>query len=306
MEREKRASKYLGSVRFYRHLIVGMVLGELLLSTGLAVFWGVENRQLKSAAPVSVEQEQALAPVQMVLPDGVAAGEEGIAYQTAHPALYAEERDFAFAPDREKTVYLTFDDGPTQRTGEILDILDQYGVKATFFVVYRDDEASKELYREIVARGHTIGVHSASHDYRKVYQSVDSYLDDFDQMYQQIYEVTGVRPDLFRFPGGSVNAYNMDLYQEIIAEMLRRGFVYYDWNVGSGDTMRGATAATIADRVVGGMPEKRGLVLLHDSANKTQTVQALPQIIQRLQAQGYSFAPLNRTVRPCTFGYQSE
>lgn len=306
MKREKRAQRYWGSVRFYRHLIVGSVLGGLLLSTSLAVFWGVENRQLKSAAPVSVEQERALAPMQMVLPDGAAAEGAEIAYQNAHPALYAEKQDFAFAPDREKTVYLTFDDGPTQRTGEILDILDRYGVKATFFVVYRDDEASKEMYREIVARGHTIGVHSASHDYGKVYQSVDSYLDDFDQMYQQIYEVTGVRPDLFRFPGGSVNAYNMDLYQEIIAEMLRRGFVYYDWNVGSGDTMRGATAGTIADRVVGGMPEKRGIVLLHDSANKLQTVQALPRIIERLQGQEYSFAPLDRTVRPCTFAYKPE
>ena len=115
-----------------------------------------------------------------------------------------------------------------------------------------------------------------------------------------------MRPDLFRFPGGSVNAYNMDLYQEIIAEMLRRGFVYYDWNVGSGDTMRGATAGTIADRVVGGMPEKRGIVLLHDSANKLQTVQALPRIIERLQGQEYSFAPLDRTVRPCTFAYKPE
>ena len=306
MKREKRTPKYLGSVRFYRHLIVGAVLGSLFLSTGLAVFFGVENHQLKGAATVSVEREDALAPVEMVLPDGVAAEESEIAYQNAHSTLYAGERDFSFAPDREKTVYLTFDDGPTQRTGEILDILDQYGVKATFFVIYRDDEASKELYREIVARGDTIGVHSASHDYGKIYQSVDSYLADFEQIYQQIYEVTGVRPDLFRFPGGSVNAYNMDLYQEIIAEMLRRGFVYYDWNVGSGDTMRGATATAIADRVVAGMPAKRGIVLLHDSANKDQTVQALPQIIKRLQAQGYSFAPLDRMVRPCTFGYQSE
>lgn len=133
--------------------------------------------------------------------------------------------------DVDNAVYLTFDDGPSARTDEILEILDKYGVKATFFVVGANEEGDLERMQKIVAAGHTLAIHSYSHDYKKIYASVEAYLEDFNQMFCQIYEATGVKPQIFRFPGGSVNSYNVGIHQQLIAEMTRRGFVYFDWNV---------------------------------------------------------------------------
>lgn len=106
-------------------------------------------------------------------------------------------------------VYLTFDDGPSDLTPEVLDLLDKYDAKATFFVVYTDDEEYTSYLKEIVDRGHTIALHSYSHDYNKIYKSVDAFLEDFEKVYNWVYEETGVRPTLFRFPGAAPRARNL-------------------------------------------------------------------------------------------------
>ena len=147
--------------------------------------------------------------------------------------------------DVDNAVYLTFDDGPSARTDEILEILDKYGVKATFFVVGANEEGDLERMQKIVAAGHTLAIHSYSHDYKKIYASVEAYLEDFNQMFCQIYEATGVKPQIFRFPGGSVNSYNVGIHQQLIAEMTRRGFVYFDWNVANGDAVFSKNSALV-------------------------------------------------------------
>ena len=131
--------------------------------------------------------------------------------------VHCRQQEICTCRRSRKTVYLTFDDGPSARTPEVLKILEEYGVKATFFVVGKDTEQSKQWMRDIVAAGHTIGVHSFTHDYREIYSSVEDYLDDFAKEYALIEEVTGVPPQIFRFPGGSINAYNGHIYQEIVA-----------------------------------------------------------------------------------------
>lgn len=230
--------------------------------------------------------------------------QEPIPYQLKYPDLYVEKSKKLDSQAEDKVVYLTFDDGPSQTTLDILDILDQYKIKATFFVVYLNDEISKGIYREIVKRGHTIGVHSASHIYREIYSSVDAYLDDFNKIFYHIYEITDVKPNLFRFPGGSINGYNEGNYEEIISEMLRRGFTYHDWNVSSEDAISGTTKNSIVNSVLSTTKKyNKAIVLMHDGANKKNTVEALPEVIEELKANGYGFDKLDATIKPYSFSY---
>ena len=220
--------------------------------------------------------------------------------------------DFYAAPWEGETVSggkvccLTFDDGPSANTGRVLDILERYGVKATFFVVGsgKTGPADQERMRAIVDAGHTIAMHSWSHDYKTVYASVEAFLDEFSALYQWIYEATGVYPQLYRFPGGSINGYNRGVYQEIIAEMTRRGFVYFDWNASAQDaTPAPRPAWDIAADCLKGVGRDLVVVLAHDSAARGTTVDALPAVIEGYQNAGYTFRALHPGVAPVTFGY---
>jgi len=158
-----------------------------------------------------------------------------------------------------------------------------------------------------VNAGHTIGIHSISHDYEKIYSSVESYLDDFNETYMCVYNATGVKPQIFRFPGGSINNYNRFTYMQIIAEMTRRGFVYYDWNVSGEDAVHGADWTSIYNNIMSGIKSNtadRAIVLLHDSQSKENTVLVLEDIIDRLLEDGYRFDKLDNTVNPATFTYR--
>ena len=219
-----------------------------------------------------------------------------------------------YAPQRSEeqvsetgVMYLTFDDGPSERTAEILDILKEKGVKATFFVVGSSSQESRELLRRIVDEGHTLAMHSYSHNYKKIYASVEDYLADMYQIFTQIREETGVTPSLFRFPGGSINGYNGGIYQELIAEMLRRGFVPFDWNISSQDaaTNQLQPSGTLVNNVVSGAQRvQRGVVLMHDAAPKTTTVEALGPMIDQLKNQGFELKALTPEVAPVLYGYK--
>ncbi len=242
---------------------------------------------------ISLLEEYSLAA-----PDGTAPEYTGL-----FPDFYAPDWE-GEAVTGERVCFLTFDDGPSANTDRVLDILDRYGVKATFFVVGKTGEADQARMREIVDRGHAVGMHSWSHDYKKVYASVEAFLEEFDQLYQWIHEVTGVYPSVYRFPGGSINGYNRGVYQEIIAEMTRRGFAYYDWNASAQDaTVRPRPAADIAADCLKGVGREPAVVLAHDSAARSTTVDALPAVIEGYQNAGYAFSALHPGVEQVTFGY---
>ena len=138
---------------------------------------------------------------------------------------------------KEKTIYLTFDDGPGPYTAELLDILKQYGVKATFFVTNQQPK-----YLDLIGRafreGHTIGVHTSCHDYDRIYASEQAYFDDFFAMEEIVKEQTGDYTRIFRFPGGSsntVSSFNPGIMSRLTQAMTDMGYQYYDWNVVSGD-----------------------------------------------------------------------
>ncbi len=222
-------------------------------------------------------------------------------YKKKYKNLYASKKKEGSSG--EKVVYLTFDDGPSHNTPKVLDILDEYDIKATFFVVKVDEEPYTDYYKEIVDRGHTIAIHTASHKYQKIYKSVDAYLEDFNEVYSLVVEKTGVKPNLFRYPGGSTNCQGYAAGDDIMKEMERRGFTYYDWNVSSGDGGNQATRDTIYDWVTGNAGNRSySVVLMHDSGGKAETVAALPSIIENLQSRGCTFKALDDNSTPVQFG----
>jgi len=227
-------------------------------------------------------------------------------YTKLYPEMYVENKPVAFR-EEEGMIYLTFDDGPSKRTPEVLDILKKYNIKVTFFVCGGTSDDAKAMMKRVVDEGHTIAIHSISHDYKKIYADVESYLADFYETYMCVYEATGVKPEIFRFPGGSINSYNRFTYQQIIAEMTRRGFVYHDWDVSGEDAVKGADQASIYSNIMNYISKDgndRAIVLLHDAGDKEDTVAVLPSVIQNLIAYGYKFDKLDNSVKPITFGYK--
>ncbi|WP_416201116.1 MAG: hypothetical protein ACFWUD_02150 [Thermocaproicibacter melissae] len=198
---------------------------------------------------------------------------------------------------KEKTVYLTFDDGPSSLTKPLLDILDQYQVKATFFVVGVNDKNETRDLQEIVKRGHAIGVHSWTHNYRQIYASEEAFFADFDRMHKAILDATGVDTKICRFPGGSVNSFNAKTRREIIMGLKRRGYVYFDWNVCSEDAAKAKTPEEIYQYALNGVHQHRvSVVLFHNTAAKQATLQQLPRFLSTLKSEGYKFAVLDTSV----------
>ena len=190
--------------------------------------------------------------------------------------------------DRGRKVYLTFDDGPSSNTDAILDILKEYDVKATFFVVGKTDERSVKAYQRIVEEGHTLAMHSYSHRYDEIYESKEAFARDLNSLQEYLYETTGVWPRIYRFPGGSSNTVSKVDMQELIEYLTDIGITYFDWNVASGDAVsRTLPAETIVNNCLSGIEkQKESVILMHDASNKGTTIEALPQIIEAIQEQG--------------------
>lgn len=217
-----------------------------------------------------------------------------------YPNLYAD-RDNLPVQSGQKYVYLTFDDGPSALTPKVLDLLDKYDAHATFFVVGKNNEEYAEYLSEIVERGHTLALHSYSHNYNQIYRSVDAFLADYEKVYDWVYEETGYSPCLFRFPGGSTNGSSY-VVKNIIKEMERRGFTYYDWNVSSGDGSNLTTAENIIDNIcstVGYVDNP--VVLMHDGRGKDATLAALPTVLKNLSEKGYEFRSLDQNSEPVQY-----
>lgn len=207
--------------------------------------------------------------------------------------------DWNFDAPATKMVYLTFDDGPSENTQPVLDILDRYQIKATFFVTGMHPDYFP-MIGECYRRGHTIGMHTYSHDYGQVYASVDAYWNDLSQISDVVRAQIGYVPCFIRFPGGSSNTisadYSKGIMTELSQEVVDAGYQYYDWDASCGDgathTADELVDATMADTAAG---YKSIVFLMHDGTAKETTVEALPRIIEYFQSQGYTFAPLDRT-----------
>lgn len=205
----------------------------------------------------------------------------------------------AVEPERDKKVYLTFDDGPSQETKKVLDVLKKKKVKATFFVIGREDEFSKNIYKRIVKEGHTLGMHSYSHIYKEIYESPEQFQKDFQKISNLLFDVTGVRSAYYRFPGGSTNIGELSI-EECREYLEEQGVTYMDWNIiAANGTNENASKDEIVQSVMDGVANyDTSVVLLYDSADKTMTAKSLGTIIDRLQAEGYEILPIDEDTTP--------
>ena len=196
----------------------------------------------------------------------------------------------------DRVIYLTFDDGPCAYTPKLLDILDRYNVKATFFVTGAFP-AYYNMIGEAYRRGHTIAIHTYNHVYSDIYSSVDNYLADFNRIKDIVVAQTGVEPWLFRFPGGTSNTvsrkYCSGIMTTLAQEMLSSGYEYCDWNVSSGDAGGASTEQQVINNVIAGISGKSNAVVLqHDI--RSYSVDAVDDIIEWGINNGYVFKAMDR------------
>ncbi len=199
-----------------------------------------------------------------------------------------------------KYAYLTFDDGPSANTEAILDILDQYGVKATFFVNGHTGETMEARYKAIVDRGHALGIHTYTHKYDSVYGGIESFANEVESLREYLYNITGVDVRLFRFPGGSSNTIADDI-TPYIQWINDNGYSYHDWNCSNGDAeSKKPTVQQIIDNCMIQVNQgyKNLVILMHDTKSKDTTVEALPMVIEKLLENGYEIRAIDERSVP--------
>lgn len=219
--------------------------------------------------------------------------EESVTYELeSEPVLAPEDSG-------KKVMYLTFDDGPSKYTEEVLKILKEADVKATFFVTNEFPDYVS-LIKEEKKQGHAVGVHTYSHQYEKIYQNSNAYFSDIEAMQTIIQEQTGERTTILRFPGGSSNtvsgSYCTGIMSELSTLVLQQGYEYYDWNATNGDGNTGWNADTLietAKKEIGSQPVV--MLLMHDGGGNGETVKALPSILDYCKEQGYEFRVIDET-----------
>lgn len=287
---EKRSSR----VSLLKKLIIAFLILGILIPIILCILLFIKVGKLQkqvdelTEAKMIYQQMQKTASTQKSNPDVEFGSIEQADSLHSAAELRDEVADAAKQPKlaREDAtkVYLTFDDGPSSQTDAILDILKEYDVKATFFVIAREEEELAGAYNRIVEEGHTLGMHSYSHKYREIYASKDAFWQDVLSLQNFLYEKTGVWSHYYRFPGGSSNHVSKLDMKELASEMLAQDISYLDWNVSSQDASEShLSAQMIANNVMSGVAGKTdAVVLLHDTGDKKSTVEALPIILESL------------------------
>lgn len=270
-----------------------------LLLANLAAL-GLANKDISGAGNDTEQTEMLLENVMaenIATENGIAGNrereEDSVSKTEAYPYLYAKG-DVKEQELPEKVVFLTFDDGPSRNTVKILDTLKRYNVNATFFLIGENlTESGVEIAKRTLEEGHMLGMHTETHAYNEIYRSVDSFLADYDKLASRFVEEFGECPAVFRFPGGSYSNYINPIKQDLKKEMERRGFLCYDWNVSGEDSVGTPTAASIKKNIFDSIEgQKQPIVLLHDAPCSNLTAEVLPEILERLIADGYEFRTL--------------
>lgn len=204
---------------------------------------------------------------------------------------------------KESIIYLTFDDGPSATsTPKILDILKEEGVPATFFVINKNNDLNYILLRE-KNEGHAIGLHTASHNYSKVYASIDAYFEDLNIIHDKVYKITNIDSRIIRFPGGSSNTiskkYTDNIMTNLTKQVQEQGYNYFDWNIDSLDAGTAKTKEDVYTNVISSLQKERSnVILMHDFENNDKTVDALREIIEYGKSNGYTFKKITNNTTP--------
>lgn len=282
-------------------VVCGVLLTQLFAAQKRIKMLEQENKRLiEENAELTARLEESVAEmVDAKVSEGIPEEEAQVSSQ--EPQQPAQEAQPEQPAENVKHVYLTFDDGPSENTGTVLDILKQYNVKATFFVIGKTDQASLDLYKRIVDEGHSLGIHSYTHKYTQVYASMESFQNDVLSLQAHLKSVTGKDVHLYRFPGGSSNKVSKVPIEDCIRFLSENGFTYFDWNATNGDaTGRDMPVEEMVSSVVTELDKYQNLtVLMHDGSGKQKTVEALPAIIEQLQARGAQILPIIDSTPPC-------
>lgn len=296
-ERQKRVQ------RLKKMIILSIVIGILVPWVACAILfafvfgmhqqWKNANQHLEALTQTVDEQGKKLEELSRILQEEFSNRQklqdetekrldllESAAAKEEEKVLVPEEPEV----DNRHKVYLTFDDGPSIYTNEILDILKKYDVKATFFVLEKESEEAQQALKRIVEEGHSLGMHSTTHEYDKIYASKEAFGKDVEEIRDYLFQVTGVKSWLYRFPGGSSNTVtNVDVH-EFIEYLKESDTVYFDWNVSSGDAAKvSLSAETILRNATAGIETRpTSVILFHDMASHRTTVDALPMVIEKL------------------------
>lgn len=212
----------------------------------------------------------------------------------------------SFSENKEdaKVIYLTFDDGPSFIvTNRILDILNEKGVKATFFVVGNKIQGREEILKRIDREGHAIGLHTYTHIYKKIYSSHENFIKEMDETAEEVNKVLGYSPKAIRFPTGS----KPHLNNELLEKLRFKGYKIYDWNASLSD---GINYNTPTDKLVReahnivGKGNSRIFLLLHCDQTNKNTAKALPYIIDYYKNLGYQFEPIKENTPEYYFRFK--
>ncbi len=202
--------------------------------------------------------------------------------------------------DKEKIVYLTFDDGPSENSEQILDILEKYEIQATFFVVGPSYKLKNDLLKSINNKGHKIAIHSYSHKYSTIYENEQSFINDFFECANWIKKTINIEPTLYRFPGGSSTTItSKNQIQSIIKILDNQGYTHVDWNVDSFDSHYNNDYDEIIKSTINYIKLNESnniynqIILMHDNKKKEATIKALPYVIEYCLSKGYKFKILN-------------
>lgn len=312
IERRKRINRIK---KVIMAIIAAAILIPVVCCIILAVKVGRLEKQLADSQAMVESQAQAMSMLTVTLPEasdaaGSAYEEESVAEDEGAAALenvnpFSEDTLMEEPDGLDETdpyyIYLTFDDGPSANTEQILRILREYGVKATFFVNGHEDEDSMRLYGEIAQAGHTVGMHSYSHDYKTLYASGEAFTEDLANIRFLVEDACGVESVYYRFPGGTSNTAATGAEMSEYIEILHaNGIEYIDWNVDSGDgSGRGLSADDIVNNVFKNFGRfHTNVVLLHDGSGHETTVEALPLIIERARNMGAQLLPITESTVP--------
>lgn len=299
MSSQKRKKKYRQQKRIFVGLIAFVIVGMLFCR------WEdgriADKGNLSASAKGAEKDGKATSKLKMQDVTDVSAQEPD---DTKQEAADDQRSSFAVQPGvpvgtdvqtDEKVMYLTFDDGPSVNTQKILDILDRYDAKATFFVTNESPDY-QDMIKKAYDKGNTIGLHTYCHVYQQVYSSVDAYFEDLDKIGQVVKQQIGYVPCFIRFPGGASNTISSNYTQGIMTaltqQVVEKGYQYYDWNAVSGDG--GTCTAEEMVQKATGFSENNLILLCHDAAAKTSTVEALPKIMDYYKGQGYTFKAIDR------------
>lgn len=290
----------------YKKLKIIVIIIVIILIIGLVVFSSIKSLfKEENKDKLNTTNENEIAEVeQKPKPTDIIPG-FNVTYEGDKHTIEASNVNLMMDgkyDDDKKYVFLTFDDGPTKLTSDILDILKEKDVKATFFILGMrlEDEGSDKLVKREIEEGHSIANHSYTHDLKKLYPKnkldIEYFMEEFQKTNISLRNILGEEFDtkVLRLPGGyNSRVYYNDPNLTAFNERLKNDgdIVSIDWNALNGDAEgKPYTEEKMLQYVKDSSNGKNKVVILmHDSYGKNKTVKILPQVIDYFKEQGYEF-----------------